>query len=119
MKKVIFFLVFLSGISFAMNAQSTEKNKQSSTTSMDKMQLKDHVCTADCKDGKHVYVHGEKGHVCTADCKKMTSESEKMPNGSDKMVLKDHVCTVNCKDGKHVYLHGEKGHVCTADCKKM
>ena len=29
---------------------------------------KEHVCTAACKDGKHVYAHGEKGHKCTAAC---------------------------------------------------
>lgn len=34
------------------------------------MKMKEHVCTAACKDGKHVYAHGEKGHVCTEDCKK-------------------------------------------------
>ncbi len=34
------------------------------------MKMKKHVCTAACKDGKHVYAHGEKGHVCTAECKK-------------------------------------------------
>lgn len=33
-------------------------------------ELKDHVCTDACKDGNHVYAHGEKGHVCTDACKK-------------------------------------------------
>ena len=33
------------------------------------VQLKDHVCNGACKDGKHVYAHGEKGHVCTPECK--------------------------------------------------
>jgi len=31
--------------------------------------LKDHVCTDACKEGNHVYAHGEKGHVCTDACK--------------------------------------------------
>ncbi|MFZ1514077.1 MAG: hypothetical protein WAT21_01690 [Saprospiraceae bacterium] len=32
--------------------------------------IRDHKCTAACKDGNHVLAHGEKGHVCTADCKR-------------------------------------------------
>ncbi|MBS1772428.1 MAG: hypothetical protein JST82_06195 [Bacteroidetes bacterium] len=35
-----------------------------------KMEMKEHVCTAACKDGKHMYAHGEKGHTCTDACKK-------------------------------------------------
>jgi hypothetical protein len=35
-----------------------------------KMKLIEHVCTAACKDGKHMYAHGEKGHVCGPECKK-------------------------------------------------
>ena len=34
-----------------------------------KMEMKDHVCTSECKDGKHMYAHGEKGHVCGPECK--------------------------------------------------
>lgn len=41
-----------------------------------KMELKEHVCTAACKNGKHVYAHGEKGHVCTKACKKMMKEKK-------------------------------------------
>jgi hypothetical protein len=40
-------------------------------SSMGKQALKKHHCTAACKNGKHVYAHGEKGHVCTAECKKL------------------------------------------------
>ncbi|MBI3502279.1 MAG: hypothetical protein HY063_10845 [Bacteroidetes bacterium] len=39
-----------------------------------KMEMKDHVCTSACKDGKHVYAHGEKGHVCGPECKKMMNK---------------------------------------------
>jgi hypothetical protein len=35
--------------------------------------LKDHVCTDACKNGNHVYVHGEKGHACTDACKNQSS----------------------------------------------
>jgi hypothetical protein len=37
---------------------------------MDEMPMKDHVCTSACKDGQHMYAHGEKGHVCGPECKK-------------------------------------------------
>ena len=41
-----------------------------------KMELKEHKCTAGCKDGKHVYAHGEKGHVCTKACEKMMKKQK-------------------------------------------
>ncbi len=37
------------------------------------MALKDHVCTDACKNGNHVYAHGEKGHVCTDACKNQSN----------------------------------------------
>ncbi|MBL0127883.1 MAG: hypothetical protein IPP83_10605 [Flavobacteriales bacterium] len=36
-----------------------------------KGEMKTHVCTAACKDGKHAYMHGEKGHTCDATCAHM------------------------------------------------
>ena len=50
----------------------TEKadKKETKETKKTEMKEKDHVCTTACKDGKHVYAHGEKGHVCTDACKK-------------------------------------------------
>ncbi len=62
---------------------------------------KPHVCAADCKDGQHVYAHGEIGHTCTAAC------------GTE------HVCTDKCKEGVHMYAHGENGHTCTEECARM
>ncbi len=41
-----------------------------------KMELKEHKCTAACKDGKHMYAHGEKGHTCTKACKKMNKSTK-------------------------------------------
>jgi hypothetical protein len=54
------------------NAQSTQTTMTAQPVKKEagKPVLKDHVCTAACKDGKQVYAHGEKGHVCTAACKK-------------------------------------------------
>jgi len=40
------------------------------------MAMKEHKCTKACKDGKHVYAHGEKGHVCTDACKKMEKKAK-------------------------------------------
>jgi len=40
-----------------------------STTNTTTVALKDHVCTDACKNGNHVYAHGEKGHTCTDACK--------------------------------------------------
>ena len=62
--------------------------------------VKAHSCGADCKDGKHVYAHGDVGHTCTEAC-----------GGA-------HACTAACKDGAHAYVHGEAGHTCTEACMK-
>lgn len=29
-----------------------------------------HQCTENCKNGQHVFVHGEEGHVCSEECMK-------------------------------------------------
>lgn len=57
-----------------------------------KMKKTKHVCTAECKTGKHAYKHGEKGHICTDECK---------------------------MEPKAKIKHGEKGHVCDASCHSM
>lgn len=62
--------------------------------------VKAHACGAECKDGKHVYAHGDIGHTCTE-------------------AGTTHACTTQCKDGQHAYVHGENGHTCTEDCAKM
>lgn len=49
-------------------AKHASDNSTDATTTV----LKDHVCTDACKDGNHVYAHGEKGHVCTDACKTET-----------------------------------------------
>jgi hypothetical protein len=68
MKKTLFILL-LAGIATgafaAGNFDGHQKKKKKASTAM-----KAHVCTAACKDGKHVYAHGEKGHVCTEACMK-------------------------------------------------
>jgi len=76
MKKIVLFVV-ASAFAFAVNAQDATKQaaaKPAQTTATPvatqakDMNTKPHVCTAACKDGKHVYAHGEKGHTCTAAC---------------------------------------------------
>ena len=100
MKNLFLATAIVFGMSFYANAQDAPKKES----------MKEHVCTASCKSGTHMYAHGEKGHTCTTACKTASST---------KMAMKDHVCTASCKDGKHMYAHGEKGHTCTAACKTM
>jgi len=69
MKKLFFSAAVIALFSVA-NAQTAQTNTTNGKQSTNKPMLKDHVCTAACKDGKHVYAHGEKGHVCTDACKK-------------------------------------------------
>lgn len=110
MKNLIVFLAII-GLTVSVYAQSTQQDKSKSKPKTEQTQLKDHVCTAACQNGNHVYAHGEKGHVCTDACKTASASKD--------AGLKDHVCTSACQNGKHVYAHGEKGHVCGPECKKM
>ena len=67
--KKLFVILALAVFTMGSFAQ-TEKKDSTATKSCTKTELKEHVCTSACKDGKHVYAHGEKGHVCTDACKK-------------------------------------------------
>ena len=67
MKKLLL-IVAIAAFSLGMSANDQKAAKADTTKA--KCEMKDHVCTAACKDGKHVYAHGEKGHVCTEACKK-------------------------------------------------
>lgn len=69
--KKLFFSAAIVAMFSVLNAQ-TAQTTSTPAKKMDKPALKEHVCTAACKDGKHVYAHGEKGHVCTDACKKKT-----------------------------------------------
>ena len=86
MKKLFFIMAFYLGfatISFAQVKQETKKEAPKKEQADQKTQ-KDHVCSAACKDGKHVYKHGEKGHVCSKECKKLEKTNKKMHKESKK-----------------------------------
>ncbi len=75
--KKISLLIVATAFSFAVKAQEGTTSHSGATgsagvtsTSGTNPNTAAHVCTAACKDGKHVYAHGEKGHVCTDACKK-------------------------------------------------
>jgi preprotein translocase subunit YajC len=57
MKKIVLLVVLILGVVFSGISQEKQKIKKTK-----------HVCTEMCKDGKHVYKHGEKGHKCTKEC---------------------------------------------------
>ncbi len=113
MKKLPFLLV-LSAALFFTACKDEKKADNADTTTQEKVDdpskaaesakafaVKAHACIADCKDGNHVYAHGDLGHSCTDDC------------GAA------HACTEQCSTGAHVYAHGESGHTCTEDCLKL
>lgn len=106
MKHVIATFAFVLCLATAGMAQNpTNAGTNQNPTATDKP----HVCTSACKNGQHMYAHGEKGHTCGKECKAM--------NAGKAAEGKPHVCTAACKNGQHMYAHGEKGHVCTAACK--
>lgn len=76
MKKLVLLLAVVV-ICFAANAQTTKKEEKKETPKTEQTKLKEHKCTSACKNGKHVYAHGEKGHKCTKECKKECSNHEK------------------------------------------
>ncbi|MBK6859170.1 MAG: hypothetical protein IPK91_12245 [Saprospiraceae bacterium] len=96
MKKLVLFFSLAACVAVSSNAQSTstptEKAPKTATpkektgavsvkptAETAPVAMKDHVCTVACKDGAHVYAHGEKGHTCGEACKKMKSaKSTKM-----------------------------------------
>ena len=68
MKKL--FIVFTI-VAFTAAAYSQQNDKKECANKTEaKCQMKDHKCTAACKDGKHVYAPGEKGYVCSDSTKK-------------------------------------------------
>ncbi|MEQ1676475.1 MAG: hypothetical protein ABL876_07235 [Chitinophagaceae bacterium] len=80
MKKILFSFLVLGLISFAAckNEKKADKPEEPKTETPAKPEEgktdammandKDHVCTEKCKDGTHLYAHGEKGHTCTEAC---------------------------------------------------
>jgi len=77
MKKIFFSFLILAAISLtackdnkkADEAKTPEKTEEAKPAVV--ANDKDHVCTDKCKDGNHIYAHGEKGHTCTEACAKM------------------------------------------------
>lgn len=117
MKKLFSLVAFAAFLSFAAcnNEKKTddaagevkEKVSDPSMTSETPVSaaifsVKPHTCGPDCKDGSHVYAHGEIGHTCTEACG-----------------MSAHSCTEGCKAGNHQYAHGEIGHTCTEACAAM
>ncbi len=99
MKKIALFLV-ASSFALAVNAQDGKSKAPAATPapttaatpavtatrvatpSADQLRAVDantkaHVCTDVCKDGKHNFVHGEKGHVCTSACAPSAKQAPK------------------------------------------
>lgn len=66
----MFVIIAVAAFCYGANATTKTASAMADSIKMGK-KLKDHVCTSACKNGKHVYAHGEKGHVCTDACKKI------------------------------------------------
>ena len=126
MKKVIFAIAILMGLSAAVIAQTSSSSKKVKTTKEKtemKMKMKDGVMMVDnkmmlCKDGK-----------CTplAETYKFTDGSKVSPKGiitrADGKTVKMMNGYEADKSGKIAMIaHGEKGHICGPKCpenKKM
>lgn len=112
MKKVIFVLAIIFGISGAANAQTTSK-----------MKMKDGVMMMDnkamlCSHNKCTPL--TKTYSCTDGCKVSTDGIVTKPDGSTMKLMNGYAIG---KEGKVAMIpHGQKGHDCGPDCpmyKKM
>jgi len=52
------------GVSGHKCSEECMKRSNETATHSHDMETKEHICIDKCKEGKHFYVHGEKGHVC-------------------------------------------------------
>ncbi len=50
----------ITGFAVATIAQGDKKEKKKDNFKTEKTKITEHVCTSACKDGKHMYAHGEK-----------------------------------------------------------
>jgi hypothetical protein len=112
MKKVLFALIVILGISAAANAQKSAK-----------MKMKEGVMMVDnkpmlCKKGKCTPL--TQTYTCTDQCKVSTDGTITKPDGTSMKLMNGYEIG---KDGKVAMIpHGQKGHVCGPDCpmyKKM
>lgn len=53
-----------------MQKSSSQTTLPSDATGATKTELREHECREACKNGHHVFAHGEKEHVCTDECLK-------------------------------------------------
>ncbi len=114
MKKLIFALAMMIGISGALNAQITTK---SSDASMQKMKMKDGVMMVDNKTmlcSKNKCTPLTKTYTCSDGCKVSTDGTVTKPDGSTMKLMNGYEIG---KDGKvEMIPHGQKGHVCSESC---
>lgn len=76
MKKFFISILVFAAISFtacsenkkAKEAKAPEKTEETKPAMAAE---KDHVCADKCKEGNHVYAHGEKEHTCSEECAAM------------------------------------------------
>ncbi|MEY3498987.1 MAG: hypothetical protein RL308_656 [Bacteroidota bacterium] len=96
MKKIVVIFILIFGFSTISLAQIKPKVKKYDS---------EHVCSPNCKEGKHCYKHGEMGHVCSMEGMNLNS--------------KKHKCNPSCMSKKHCCKHGEKKHCCGEDHPMM
>ena len=80
MKKLLSSLLIIAALGFVAcdSDKKTDKTEAEGTEKVETpgapatptgvMAAVAHVCGADCKDGNHMYAHGEVGHTCTEAC---------------------------------------------------
>ncbi len=59
-----------------MNEPSSQTITENDATAAPDTELKEHYCTESCKNGQHVFAHGEKRHHCSEECLKNNNPSE-------------------------------------------
>lgn len=119
MKRIIFAIAIIIGISGAVNAQTSSKHEKKEKQKMEMKDgaMKDGVMMMDNKAmlcSKDKCTPLSTTYTCTDGCKVSTDGTITKPDGTTMKLMNGYKID---KDGKVAMIaHGQKGHVCDANC---
>lgn len=116
MKKLIFSIAIMTGISGAVSAQ-TKTSSKNSKNRMEMMKMKEGIVMIDNKAMLYKndeYTPLEKTYTCSDGCKVSVDGTVTKPDGSTMKLMNGYEIE---KNGEATMIsHGQKGHVCTKKC---
>lgn len=77
MRSILIVVITVGVMAVSLARPLPVQGPKKDSTATQTMTPKAHVCTAACKNGKHMYAHGEKGHLCTKNCSSQMAQPAK------------------------------------------